>query len=50
MVLLVQKYGGSSLTDLSKLEIVARKVKKQVESGYQIVLLCCLLCKVRQTD
>ncbi|HAV93879.1 MAG TPA: aspartate kinase [Proteobacteria bacterium] len=39
MVLLVQKYGGSSLTDLSKLETVARKVKKQVESGYQIVLV-----------
>ena len=39
MVVLVQKFGGSSLTDLSKLEIVARKVKKHVQSGYQIVLV-----------
>ena len=39
MVLLVQKFGGSSLTDLSKLEVVARKVKKYRQLGYQIVLV-----------
>ena len=39
MVVLVQKFGGSSLTDLSKLEVVARKVKKHVQAGYNIVLV-----------
>lgn len=39
MVLLVQKYGGGSLTDLSKLETVAKKVKRHVDSGYRIVLV-----------
>lgn len=39
MVVLVQKYGGGSLTDLAKLEIVARKVKKYVQAGYQMVLV-----------
>lgn len=39
MVLFVQKYGGSTLTDLSRLEAVARKVKKHVLAGYSIVLV-----------
>ncbi|MEC8882665.1 MAG: aspartate kinase [Pseudomonadota bacterium] len=39
MVLFVQKYGGSTLTDLSRLEAVARKVKKHVQAGYSIVLV-----------
>lgn len=39
MVLLVQKYGGSSLTDLSKLEIIARKIKKHRQAGYNIVVV-----------
>lgn len=39
MVLLVQKFGGSSLTDLSKLSLIARRVQKYVQSGYEIVLV-----------
>ena len=39
MVILVQKFGGSTLTDLSKLEAVARKVKKHVQAGYSVVLV-----------
>ena len=39
MVLLVQKYGGSSLTDLSKLEIIAKKVKSYQQAGYQLVVV-----------
>ena len=39
MVLLVQKYGGSSLTDLSKLSIIARRVQKFVLAGYDVVLV-----------
>ena len=39
MVLLVQKYGGSSLTDLSKLSVIARRVLKYVQAGYDVVLV-----------
>ena len=39
MVLLVQKYGGGSLTDLSKLEYIARKIKKHRQLGYEIVVV-----------
>lgn len=39
MVLLVQKYGGSSLTDLSKLEFIAKKIQSYVRSGYQVVVV-----------
>lgn len=39
MVVLVQKYGGSSLTDLSKLEFIAKKVKDHVKAGYKVVVV-----------
>ena len=39
MVLLVQKYGGSTLSDLTKLDAVAQKVKKYQDQGYQLVLV-----------
>ena len=39
MTLLVQKYGGSSLTDLSKLEAIARKIKRYADAGYQLVVV-----------
>ena len=38
MVLLVQKYGGSSLTDLSKLSVIARRVPNTL-AGYDVVLV-----------
>ncbi len=39
MVMLVQKFGGSSLTDLSKLSYIARRVQKYVHAGYDVVLV-----------
>jgi len=39
MALLVQKFGGSSLTDLTKLETIARRIKLCCLEGHKIVVV-----------
>jgi len=39
MVLLVQKFGGGTLTDLTKLVYIARKIQRYKQSGYDIVVV-----------
>ena len=38
-MIIVQKYGGSSVADNDKLYNVAKKVKKAVDEGYSIVVV-----------
>ena len=39
MALIVQKYGGTSVANLEKIESVARKVIKTRESGNDVVVV-----------
>ena len=39
MALVVQKYGGTSVADISKMENVARRVLKSKEAGNDIVVV-----------
>ncbi|MDO8784957.1 MAG: aspartate kinase, partial [Syntrophales bacterium] len=39
MALVVQKYGGSSVADIEKIENVARRVIKEKEAGNEVVVV-----------
>ena len=39
MALVVQKYGGTSVADINKMENVARRVLKSKEAGNDIVVV-----------
>ena len=39
MPLLVMKFGGTSVADLDRIENAARKVKREVERGYDVIVI-----------
>jgi len=43
--LIVQKYGGSSVATLQKIQFVAEKIKKYFEQGHRLVVVVSAMCK-----
>ena len=39
MPLLVMKFGGTSVADLARIENAAQKVKREVERGYDVIVI-----------
>ena len=39
MPLLVMKFGGTSVADLARIENAAKKVQKEVERGYDVIVI-----------
>ncbi|MDF3607926.1 hypothetical protein PE067_18340 [Paracoccus sp. DMF-8] len=39
MPLLVMKFGGTSVADLDRIKKAARKVRREVERGYDVIVI-----------
>ena len=39
MPLLVMKFGGTSVADLARIKNAAQKVKREVERGYDVIVI-----------